>query len=156
MSSTERFHWEDFEPGQATESGSYRVTEEEIVAFAAEFDPQPFHLDAAAAEHTLLAGLAASGWHSCAMLMHMICDSYIMESNSMGSPGMEDVRWREPVRPGDVLRMRRTCLEARASRSRPEMGLCRFAWEVLNQEGMVVVTATGTQMFVRRGAGAPS
>jgi acyl dehydratase len=145
-----RFHWEDFPVGETVEFGNHRVTAEDIVAFAAEFDPQPFHLDDAAAKTTLLGGLAASGWHTCAIMMRMLCEAYVLDSASMGAPGLDEVRWLKPVRPGDVLRIRRTCVESRASRSRPGMGLTRFTWEMYNQAGDQVMTATGTNMLVRR------
>ena len=91
--------WEDFTVGETVAFGHKQVTREEIIAFASEFDPQPFHLDEAAARETLLGGLAASGWHSCAMLMRLICDDYLSEAAGMGGPGVEDVRWLKPVRP---------------------------------------------------------
>jgi acyl dehydratase len=149
-----KFHWEDFPVGETVEFGNHRVTAEEIVAFAAEFDPQPFHLDDAAAKATLLGGLAASGWHTCAIMMRMLCDGYVLQSASMGAPGLDEVRWLKPVRPGDVLRIRRTCVESRPSRSRPEMGLTRFTWDMYNQAGDHVMTATGTSMLGRRTPGA--
>jgi acyl dehydratase len=148
--------WEDYQVGKTVEFGSCRVTAEDITGFAREFDPQPFHLDEEAARSTLLGGLAASGWHSCAMLMRMICDNYAAESASMGSPGMEEVRWLRPVRPGDVLRVRRTCIDRRPSRSRPQMGFARFTWEIYNQSGDHLMSATGTGMFARREPGSPA
>ena len=148
-----RFHWEDFPVGETVEFGNHRVTAEDIVAFAAEFDPQPFHLDDDAGKATLLGGLAASGWHTCAIMMRMLCDGYVLDSASMGAPGLDEVRWLKPVRPGDVLRIRRTCVESRPSRSRPEMGLTRFTWDMYNQAGDHVMTATGTNMLGRRDPG---
>ena len=102
------------------------MTREEIVAFAAEFDPQPMHLDEAAASATMLGGLGASGWHTCCLLMRMIADGFILNSSSMGGPGVEEVRWLKPLRPGTRIRVRATVLETRASNSRPEMGLVKF------------------------------
>lgn len=146
-----RLYWEDFPVGETVEFGNHRITAQDIVAFATEFDPQPIHLDDEAARQTLLGGLAASGWHTCAIMMRMLCDAYVLDSASMGGPGMDEVRWLKPVRPGDVLRIRRTCVESRASRSRPEMGLTRFTWDMYNQAGEHLMTATGTNMIARRG-----
>jgi acyl dehydratase len=146
-------HWEDFRVGETVAFGRKHVTREEIVTFAREFDPQPFHLDEAMARDTLLGGLAASGWHSCAMLMRMICDDYLSAAAGMGGAGMDEVRWLKPVRPGDVLTARRTCLEARGSGSRPHMGLVKLFYEVVNQHSQVVMTWVGVQMFRSRAAG---
>ena len=106
--------------------GPRLVTREEIVAFAAEFDPQPMHLDEAAASATLLGGLAASGWHICCLLMRIIADGFMLDSSSMGAPGIEEVRWLKPLRPGTQIRVRVTVLESRASNSRPDMGLTQI------------------------------
>jgi len=144
--------WEDFRVGETVPFGRKHVTREEIVAFAREFDPQPFHLDEAAARQTLLGGLAASGWHSCAMLMRMICDDYLSRAAGMGGAGIEDVRWLKPIRPGDVLTCRRTCLEARGSRSRAHMGIVKLHYEVLNQHSETALTWVGVQMFASRNA----
>ena len=143
-------YWEDFRIGEAVAFGLKQVTREEIVAFAREFDPQPFHLDEAAAKETLLGGLAASGWHSCAMLMRMICDDYLAEAAGMGGAGIDEVRWMRPVRPGDTLTCRRTCLEARGSQSRPGMGVVKLFYEVFNQHGEAAMSWVGIQMFESR------
>lgn len=147
---TEMIYWEDFEVGRTVPLGAKPVTRQEIIAFATEFDPQPFHLDEAAARDTPLGGLAASGWHSCAMLMRMICDGFLVNSSSLGSPGLDEVKWLAPVRPGDVLEARYTCLESRPSGSRPNVGICRLHYEVLNQHGQAVMTWDCTQLFGRR------
>lgn len=149
-----RIHWEDFVAGSVAEFGPRLVTREEILAFATEFDPQPFHLDEAAAKATLLGGLSASGWHTCAMLMRIMCDGFLLDSTSMGSPGVEEVKWLAPVRPGDRLTVRRTVLETRTSQSRPEMGLVRFLFELFNADGVRVMTLACTNMFARRAPGA--
>ena len=146
-------HWEDFPVGETVAFGAYEVTREEIIAFAEEFDPQPFHLEDAAANDSLLGGLAASGWHTCAILMRMICDEFLNRSAGLGSPGVDEVKWLKPVRTGNILSVRRTCLEARASASRPEMGLCKFHYEVRTQNGTTVMTWVVTQLFACRGAG---
>ena len=149
-----KFYWEDFAKGSVAEYGPRLITREEILAFANEFDPQPHHLDEEAARATLLGGLAASGWHTCCLMMRMIADGFILDSSSMGAPGVEEVRWLAPVQPGDSLTVRATVLETRASNSRPDMGLTSFRFDVLNQAGTVVMELITTMMFGRRGAGA--
>ena len=147
-------HWEDFKPGTVEVYGPRLVTREEIVAFAAEFDPQPMHLDEAAGAATLLGGLAASGWHSCCILMRMIADGFINETHSMGAPGVDEVRWLRPLRPGTQVRVRTTVLESRASKSRPEMGLAKMQFELLDEAGACLMTMTSTQLLGRRQPGA--
>lgn len=150
-----KLHFEDFATGAVAEFGPRLVTREEIVAFAAEFDPQPFHLDEEAARTSMLGGLAASGWHTCAILMRMIYDGFLHESASMGSPGVDEVRWLAPVRPGDNLTVRRTVRETRVSKSRPDVGFVMLLFEVLNQAGQCVMTLTTPLMIRRRAANAP-
>lgn len=135
-------YFEDFKPGLLGEFGPHLVTREEIVAFAAEFDPQPMHLDEDAARHTLLGGLSASGWHTCSLMMRMMCDGFLLDSSSMGANAIEEVRWLKPVRPDDALTLRATVLDTRASRSRPEMGFVTMRLELLNQHGVVVAALT--------------
>ena len=127
-----------------------------MLAFATAFDPQPFHLDDAAAKASLFGALAASGWHTCAMAMRMMCDAYLLDSSSLGSPGLDQLRWARPVYAGDVLRMRQTTLQVRAMLSRPQVGLILSRWEVLNQDAQVVLTMQGWGMFGRRAAPAAS
>jgi acyl dehydratase len=153
---TRKLHWEDFETGAVAIYGPRRVTREEIVAFAAEFDPQPMHLDEAAASATLLGGLGASGWHTCCLLMRIIADGFVLNSSSMGAPGIEEVRWLKPLRPGTQIRVRVTVLESRPSNSRPEMGLTKFRYEVLDETDGVLTTMISTAMLGRREAGAPA
>ena len=152
----EKFHWEDFKPGAVAVYGPRLVTREEIVAFAAEFDPQPMHLDEAAASATLLGGLAASGWHSCSLLMRMMADAFILNSTSMGSPGVDEVNWHRPLRPGTRVRLRTTVLDSRASNSRPTAGLVKFRFEMLDEADAVIVTQVNTLMLGRRQPGAPA
>ncbi|MDP2409127.1 MAG: MaoC family dehydratase [Pseudolabrys sp.] len=148
-----KLHWEDFQPGAVAIYGPRLVTREEIIAFAAEFDPQPMHLDEAAASNTLLGGLGASGWHSCCLLMKMIADGFLLDSTSMGGPGVEEVRWLKPLRPGTRIRIRSTVVDKRASNSRPEMGLVKFMFEVLDDADVTLTTLSTTLMFGRqRGA----
>ena len=143
-------HWEDFPVGQVRVFGAMPVTREAVLAFAAQFDPQPFHLDDEAAEASLFGGLSASGWHTCAMAMRMMCDDYLLNSTSLGSPGMDQLKWLLPVRPGDTLSMRFTVLDARPMASRPGVGLIRASWEVLNQNQEPVLTMQGWGMFRQR------
>jgi acyl dehydratase len=147
-----KLFWEDFVPGAVFEHGPRRVTRDEIVAFAAEFDPQPMHLDDAAAQASMLGGLAASGWHVCSLLMKMATESFVLDSSSMGAPGVEEVRWRVPVRPGDDLTLRTTVVETRASSSRPHMGLVTLAMEMRKASGEVAMTLRTTLMMGRRPA----
>ena len=149
-----RWYWEDFSVGNVREFGATHVTREAILSFAGQFDPQPFHLDDAAADASLFGGLSASGWHTCAMTMRMMCDAYLLESSSLGSPGIDSLRWTRPVRPGDTLHVRLTTLESRPMKSRPTVGLVLSRWEVLNQHLEVVLTMQGWGMFGRRSAAA--
>jgi acyl dehydratase len=145
-------YWEDFPVGSVAEHGSRLVTREEIIAFAAEFDPQPMHMDEEFARGTMLGGLAASGWHTCAIGMRLIADGFVLDTASMGSPGVEEVRWHKPVRPGDRLMLRHTVLEARPLRSRPDWGLVKFRFELINQAREVVMTQLSVNMIGRRNA----
>jgi acyl dehydratase len=145
-----RLHWEDFEPGQVTDCGSRVVTREEIVAFAAEYDPQPMHLDEQAARETLLGGLVASGWHSCCILMRMLTDNFLVNASFLGAPGVEEVRWLAPVRPGEQIKARATVLETRASRSRPDMGFVKFRMELIGPSEQPVLSLIVSPMFGRR------
>ena len=145
-----RWYWEDFPVGNLREFGAMPVTREAILAFASQFDPQPFPLDDAAAEASLFGKLSASGWHTCAMSMRMMCDEYLLESSSLGSPGIDSLRWVKPVLVGDTLSVRMTVLEARPMKSRPAVGLILSKWEVLNQDRALVLTMQGWGMFGRR------
>jgi acyl dehydratase len=142
-------HFEDFPPGEISEYGDHLVTAEAIVEFARKFDPQSFHLSEEGARGSQAGGLIASGWHTVALLMRMSCDAFILRSASQGAPGVEEIKWIKPVRPGDRLSVRRTTLSARPSRSRPEIGLVEFLFEALNQHGDVVMTQQNV-LFVRR------
>jgi acyl dehydratase len=152
MSDPEKLHWEDFPVGSVREFGGATISREEIVAFARQFDPQPFHVDEAAARASHYGGLIASGWHTCSIAMRMYYDAILHRAASQGSPGVEKVRWPRPVRPGDVLRARIEVLEARPSASKPHLGLLRNRWQVLNQDSEVVMEMEGWGMFRRRGA----
>ena len=149
-----RLFWEDFAVGSVRTFGAYQVTRDEVLAFARSYDPQPFHLDDAAAEASLFGRLAASGWHTCAMTMRMLCDGYLLQSASLGSPGIDNLRWHKPVYPGDTLHIDYTVLEARPMASRPGVGLVKGQTEVKNQNDEVVLSMNGWGMFRRRdGAG---
>ena len=145
-----KYYWEDFKLGERVELGSKQVTAEEIIEFASKYDPQPFHVDPAAAKASLFGGLIASGWHTCSMVMRMMCDSYVLQAASLGSPGVDHVKWLMPVRPGDRISAFRTTLETRVSNSRPEVGIVKSLWEVFNQDGALVMTMEGYGMFGRR------
>lgn len=145
-----KLFWEDFTPGRVFQHGPRIVSREEIVAFAAEFDPQPMHLDEDAARATLLGGLGASGWHSCCIVMRMCTDSFVLNSASMGAPGVDEVKWLVPIRPGDELTFRATVLETRLSRSRSDMGFVRFLFELLNRTGKPSMTLVTSLMMGRR------
>ena len=145
--------FEDFPVGASFPLGPATVTADEIVAFARDWDPQPFHLDAEAAAGTLLGGLAASGWHTTALMMRMICDAFLLDTAALGAPGIEEVRWRHPVRPGDTLAGTATVTAARPSASRPGVGIVHFAFRIANAAGEEVCAMTAP-VFVRRREGA--
>ena len=130
-----KLHWEDFQAGAVAVYGPRLVTREEIVAFAAEFDPQPMHLDEAAASATMLGGLGASGWHICCLLMRMIADGFVLDSSSMGSPGIDEVRWLKPLRPGTQIRVRATVLDKRVLEQPAGDGPVKFRYEVIDDAG---------------------
>jgi acyl dehydratase len=147
-----RYYWEDFKAGWIYESPARALSAKEIVAFAREYDPQLFHVDEVAARTTPFEGLIASGWHTVAVAMRLMCDGYLLDSACLGSPGVDELRWLKPVRPGDSLRLRATMLEQTPSQKLPSRGTVRFRWEVLNQSGEVVCSMVGRQLFRRRNA----
>jgi acyl dehydratase len=142
--------WEDFRIGDTAEIGRHTFTEEEILGFGRQFDPQPFHADAAAAAHSVFGGLIASGWHTCAVGMRLMVQSYLRRTVSLGSPGIDKIRWLKPVRPGDTLAYHRTVIESRASATRKGVGLVKHRWEAVNQAGELVLSMEGWGMFGRR------
>ena len=146
------WHWEDFPVGNIRPFGPLHVTREAVLAFAQAFDPQPFHLNEEAAQASLFGRLSASGWHTCAMAMRMMCDAYLLDSSSLGSPGLEKIKWHQPVYPGDTLSGRTLVLDARPMNSRPSVGLVLSQWELVNQDGAKVLTMEGWGMFGRRPA----
>ena len=147
---------EDFRPGDIAEFGDYEMTEAEIVAFATRYDPQPFHVDADGAHASPFGGLIASGWHTASAMMRLLVDHYVPPHSGLGSPGVDEVRWLVPVRPGDRLRVRVTVLDQRRSRSKPDRGVVHTLNEVLNQDGAVVMTARALGLFRARPDSRPS
>jgi acyl dehydratase len=144
-------YYEDFTVGESWDLGDYRVTADEIKSFAREFDPQFFHLDEDRAKSSVLGGLSASGWHTCSILMRLMVDGYLGRTAGMGSPGLEEVKWRKPVYAGETLTGRMTVLAKRQSKSRPEMGLVTMRWEALSAEGETKLDMTGINLIkVRR------
>jgi acyl dehydratase len=149
------YWWEDMTPGRRFELGSKTVTVEEIVEFAEEFDPQPFHLSVEAGEASILGGLSASGWHSCAMFMRLYYDNLLHHSSSEGSPGVDFVEWRRPVLAGDTLSGAAEVIETRPLKSRPGIGLVKLRHEVRNQRGELVMAMENPGLFrMRTGAAA--
>ncbi|HKB25933.1 MAG TPA: MaoC family dehydratase [Methylomirabilota bacterium] len=145
-------YFEDFAPGQVLELGSRTISRESMLAFAREFDPQSFHVDEEAARRSIYGGLLASGWHTCSLWMRILCDGLLTDTASLGSPGIDELRWLKPVRPGDTLSVRMTILEAIPSRSKPDRGLLRSLTEMRNQHGEIVLTARGLSLLGRRPA----
>jgi acyl dehydratase len=143
--------FEDFEPGQVYELGTRTVTEGELVEFARQWDPQPFHVDPEAAKESVFGGLIASGWQTGAMWMRMYVDT-MLGSAARGSPGIEELRWLAPVRPGDTLTGRLTVLETAPSATRPDRGTVRIRGEMVNQDGVTVMAMTSRGHFGRRPA----
>ena len=148
-----KYYWEDFYPGQVLEAGSASLSAEEIIEFGKKYDPQPFHVDEEQAKQSVFGGLIASGWQTASLCMRLICDLYLLEAASLGSPGVDELRWVKPVYPGDTLHLKSTVLETRASASRPDMGTVRSRSEVYNQHGELVMHMSGVGMFRRRSPG---
>ena len=146
-------YWEDFKVGEVEQIGGRLVSKDEILEFARQFDPQSIHVDEAAARQSMYGGLIASGWHTCALVMRMMCDAYLLESVSVGSPGIDNLKWLKPVRPGDTIRAQRTTLETRVSKSKPDIGIVNNLWEVFNQHGEMVMSMQGYGMFRLRSPG---
>lgn len=147
-----KWYFEDFEIGKTIEVGKRTINEEEIIAFATQYDPQPFHVDHDAAAKSVYGGIIASGWQTCSMMMRMMVDGYLRDSSSLGSPGVDEVRWLKPVRAGDTLTVTTTVLDARVSASKADRGVVFSIWHAKNQHGELVVTVKGMGMFGRRPA----
>lgn len=149
-----KWAFEDFKEGAVLELGSKKVTAEEIVEFASQFDAQPMHLDEEAGKASILGGLSASGWHTCCMFMRMMCDGFLLDSTSQGSPGIAYARWKKPVLAGDTLTGRSTVTATRESASRPNLGFVTVRHELTNQRGQTVLELENTGMFLKREAAA--
>jgi len=146
-------YFEDLEPGRVHELGSVVVTRDAILDFGRRWDPQSFHVDPEAAKDSVFGGLIASGWHTCAMWMRLYVDSLLDGAASMGSPGIEELRWLAPVRPGDTLHGRLTVLEATPSERRPDRGTARIRGEMVNQDGVTVLSMVSRGHFGRKLSG---
>ena len=143
--------FEDFSPGRFGTFGPRHVTREEVLVFAAEYDPQPMHLDEEAASRSMLAGLSGSGWHLCAIMMRMMFDGFIGRTASMGSPGVNEMRWLAPLRPGDDITLDVDVAEVRVSKSRPQTGIVTFKGTIRNAAG-IVLCEMESPIIVRRRA----
>lgn len=141
---------EDFTVGQKVTYPSRTVSEDEIIAFARAYDPQPFHLDKEAAKQSLFGGLCASGWHTAGIMMRMLVDNMIGKYASMGSPGVDQLRWVKPVFPGDTLQLSGEILDVRPSQSKPDRGVITSRYEMRNQKDEVVLTMQAKGMYARR------
>lgn len=145
-------YFEDFQVGEVLEGGSHVMEREAIITFAKQFDPQPFHIDEEAARRSHFGGIIASGWHTASACHRMLVENALKDSASMGSPGLDELRWLKPVRPGDTLSLRVEILETTPSRSKPDRGAIRFRLEARTQKGEVVMTELATALFGRRPA----
>lgn len=143
-------YFEDFTPGREFRTDGATITESQILDFALAFDPQPFHLDVEAAKATIFGGLIASGFHTMALTFRLFAQTRALAASSLGSPGVNELRWLRPVRPGDTLRATVTVQEQRPSTSKPDRGMVRLRWTALNQRGEPVLTMTSMQLVRRR------
>jgi len=143
-------YFEDYVPGLTDECGTFSVSEEEIIAFATDYDPQPFHIDPVAAKDGPYGGLIASGWQTTALMMRLLVEHWISPESSLGAAGIDEIRWPKPVRPGDTLHVRGTVLEARRSNSKPDRGIIRSLAEVTNQDGDLVMKLTAINFVLLR------
>lgn len=140
-------YFEDYLPGEVYEFGSFAITAEAIIAFAQRYDPQPFHTDPVAAAKSIYGGLIASGWMTGGIMMRMLVDNFISPLSSMGSPGIDELRWHKPVRPGDTLSVRVAVIEARRSQSKPDRGIILVQNECLNQHAEVVMSGKSMALY---------
>lgn len=147
-------YYEDIEIGDTEEFGEYHVTKDEILAFAEQYDPQPFHTDEAAAEDSAFGQLVASGWHTASICMRLLVDGPMQDRAGMGARGVDELRWHQPVTPGDTLSVRTEVLEKRVSESDPTRGYVDTKLEGINQNGEVVISWIGLEMVARRNSGA--
>ena len=143
-------YFEDYVPGLSIDCGSFTLGQAEIIAFAEQYDPQPFHVDPAAAKDGPFGGIIASGWQTTSMMMRKVVENFISAESGLGAAGVDEIRWPRPVRPGDTLRVRVTVLEARQSRSKPDRGIVRSRLEAVNQDGDIAMTAIATNFVLAR------
>jgi acyl dehydratase len=146
----ERRYFEDYLPGSVHEFGAVAVEQDEVIDYARRFDPQVFHTDPELAKSTIYGGLIASGWHTAGLMMRLFVDHYLSKVASLGSPGIDELRWKVPVRPGDELSIRVTVLETKRSRSKPDRGIVRAFIEVINQKREVVMSMKAINLFLCR------
>ena len=156
MPNDELLHFEDMSPGTVFPLGPKQVSAEEIIAFASEYDAQPMHLDEEAGRNSILGGLAASGWHTCSMMMRMMTDSYLLRTAAEGAPGIDFVRWKKPVLAGDTLKGETRVLDSRPSKSRPGLGIVSLRHELRNQKGETVLESENPVMIRLRNPGSAS
>ncbi len=149
---TARYFFEDFEQGQSYDLGDHLVSRAEIIEFASEFDPQPFHLDDDAGAASMLGGLAASGWHTASITMRLLVDRVLGRSSCQGSPGVDKLAWHKPVYAGDTLSARMEVLAAQPLQSRPNMGMVKMRLETRNQNGVLVMSYDNPALFARKEA----
>jgi acyl dehydratase len=143
----EDLHFEDYVPGRSAVFGPIPMTEADIIEFARRYDPQPIHVDPAAASAGPFGGLIASGWHTVGVVMRVLVENYLARGAALASPGIDELRWLKPVRPGDMLHVRVTVLEASRSRSKPDRGLVRTSIVTVNQRNEIVMTMTAMNLF---------
>jgi acyl dehydratase len=143
-------YFEDYVPGLIVDCGSFSVSEAEIIAFAEQYDPQPFHVDPVAAKDGPFGGLIASGWHTTSLMMRQLVRYFVSPESSLGAAGVDDIRWPRPVRPGDALRVRATVLEARRSGSKPDRGIVKSLAELTNSDGDLAMKVTAINFILLR------
>ena len=147
---SDKLYWEDMQPGETRDLGSITPSREDIIAFATQFDPQPFHLDDDAAKASVFGGLCASGWHTCSMAMRLMVLNFLNNTSSLGAPGLENIKWMKPVFPGDTLQLQSTTTDVRPMSKRADVGLVRSVWAMYNQHGDQVLHMEGWGMFRRK------
>lgn len=144
-------YFEAIQPGETHAFGHYTLSEDEVTEFAQDFDPQPFHIDDEAARNSIFGGLIASGWHTAALMMRLFVEYVLQDCATVGSPGFDDLRWHQPVRPGDTLHVQATCLDCRPSRSQPALGSVDYELKVFNQDEQLVASVIYIVLMRRRG-----
>lgn len=145
-----KWYFEDFKVGDTLEVGSRTLSEEEIISFARQYDPQPFHVDRDAAAKSIYGGLISSGWQTVLLMMQTMVNGFLNDSSSQGSPGVDELRWLRPVRPGDTLTFSTTVLAVKPSATKPDRGIVQSQWRAENQQGEMVATLKGMNIFLRR------